>query len=70
MLECNIVMFICRLEIIERNAELISIKSGQNKVVVHAIPFSVNIYSNDELVITANARGLMRFEHMRHKPEQ
>lgn len=59
-----------KLEIEERTAEFVSVKSGQNKVIIYAIPFTIKVYSGDELVITANARGLMRFEHMRHKPEQ
>ncbi|KAJ9579720.1 hypothetical protein L9F63_004646 [Diploptera punctata] len=59
-----------KLEVVERNTEFITIKCGENKIIVNSIPFSVNVYSDDELVISANARGLMRFEHMRHKPEQ
>ncbi|XP_029842481.2 neutral alpha-glucosidase AB isoform X2 [Ixodes scapularis] len=38
---------------------------GGNRAVVHASPFSVEVYSGDQLVIVANARGLMRFEHHR-----
>jgi hypothetical protein len=58
------------LKVIQRTAELISVKAGANKVTVHAIPFHVDLFSGDELVISVNARGLMRFEHFRPKPEQ
>ncbi|PSN57770.1 hypothetical protein C0J52_07257 [Blattella germanica] len=58
-----------KLEVVERTAEFVSIKSGPNTVQVHAIPFRVDLYSGDQLVISANARGLMRFEHLRLKPE-
>lgn len=65
-----IFVFCDRLKVIERTAELVSIEAGANKVTVHAIPFHVDLFSGDELVISVNARGLMRFEHMRLKPEQ
>ncbi|XP_069692372.1 neutral alpha-glucosidase AB [Periplaneta americana] len=59
-----------KLEIAERTADFVTVKSGSNKVIVHAAPFRVDLYSGDQLVISANARGLMKFEHLRHKPEQ
>lgn len=59
-----------KLTVIEKTAEFISVMAGANKVTVHAIPFRVDLFSGDQLVISANARGLMRFEHMRPKPEQ
>jgi alpha 1,3-glucosidase len=66
----SISLFCDRLTVIEKTAEFISVKAGANRVTVHAIPFRVDLYSDDQLVISANARGLMRFEHMRPKPEQ
>lgn len=63
-------MFWDRLNIIEKTAEFVSVNAGANRVTVYAIPFRVDFFSRDELVISANARGLMRFEHMRQKPEQ
>jgi alpha 1,3-glucosidase len=58
------------LTVIEKTAEFISVKAGAKRVVIHAIPFRVDLFSEDQLVISANARGLMRFEHIRPKPEQ
>ena len=63
-------MFLDRLNIIEKTAEFVSLSAGTNRVTVHAIPFRVDLFSGDKLVISANARGLMRFEHMRRKPER
>lgn len=63
-------MFLDRLNIIEKTAEFISLSAGANRVTVYAIPFRVDLFSGDQLVISANARGLMRFEHIRQKPEQ
>jgi alpha 1,3-glucosidase len=63
-------VFFDRLKVIERTAEFVSVKAGANKVTVHAIPFHVDLFTGDQLVISANARGLMRFEHIRPKPEQ
>lgn len=58
-----------KLEVVEKAASQISIVNGQNKAVIHVSPFKIDLYSGDQLVISANARGLMRFEHLRTKPE-
>jgi alpha 1,3-glucosidase len=63
-------VFSGRLNIIEKTAEFISLNAGGNRVTVHAIPFRVDLFSGDQLIISANARGLLRFEHMRRKLEQ
>jgi alpha 1,3-glucosidase len=63
-------VFSDRLNIIEKTAEFVSVNAGANRVTIHASPFRVDLFSGDELVISANARGLMRFEHIRLKPEQ
>ncbi|KAI7690550.1 hypothetical protein SSS_04504 [Sarcoptes scabiei] len=41
----------------------------KNKVIVHADPFRMDIYSGQDLVIVANQRGLFNFEHFRTKPK-
>ncbi|XP_015603638.1 neutral alpha-glucosidase AB [Cephus cinctus] len=58
-----------KLELVERSTDSVTVSNGQNKVVLYAKPFRVDLYSDDQLVISANARGLMRFEHLRTKPE-
>jgi len=43
---------------------------GNNRVVINAKPFKMDIFSNDVLVVSANARGLMKFEQSRLKDEK
>lgn len=40
-----------------------------NKVVVKANPFRIDVYSDNKLVISGNQRGLFKFEHYRPKPK-
>nr|CAD7440543.1 unnamed protein product [Timema bartmani] len=61
---------LAKLEVLERSAEHVTIKAGDNKVKIYATPFRLDFYSGDHLVISSNARGLMRFEHIRQKPEK
>ncbi|CAG2067395.1 unnamed protein product, partial [Timema podura] len=61
---------LAKLEVLERSAEHVTIKSGDNKVKVYGAPFRLDFFSGDHLVISSNARGLMRFEHIRQKPEK
>lgn len=57
-----------RLDLLEKTSEKAVVKSGHNKVEIYANPFRVDVYRGSELVISTNARGLMRFEHLRPKP--
>lgn len=41
--------------------------AGTNKAVIHAEPFTIDFYRNDVLFVTTNAKGLLRFEHLRKK---
>ncbi|XP_075723711.1 glucosidase 2 subunit alpha isoform X13 [Rhipicephalus microplus] len=38
---------------------------GKHRAIVRASPLVVEVYSNGQLVLVANARGLLRFEHYR-----
>ncbi|XP_012277240.1 neutral alpha-glucosidase AB [Orussus abietinus] len=58
-----------KLNSVTQTAESITVTSGSNKAVLLIDPFRVDLYSQDILVVSANARGLMRFEHIRTKPE-
>lgn len=60
---------ISKLTLVERTADHVIVTNGGNKVILYAIPFRVDLYSQDLLVVSANARGLMRFEHYRTKPK-
>ena len=60
---------VSKIDSVEKSETSVTVKSGANKAVLFLKPFKVDLYSQDELVISANARGLMRFEHIRKKPE-
>ncbi|XP_054006859.1 neutral alpha-glucosidase AB [Hylaeus anthracinus] len=61
---------ISELTLVERTSDHITVKNGVNKVILYPTPFKVDLYSEDALVVSANARGLMRFEHHRVKPKK
>ena len=48
----------------------LTVTNGKGKVVVTAEPLRLDFYSDGELVLSANARNLMRFEHTREKKEK
>lgn len=59
------------LEVVSQDAEKLVVKCGSNKVVLNGNPYRLDVYSGDRLVVSANARGLMKFEHYRMKePEK
>lgn len=58
-----------KLTLVEKTTTHITVANGPNKAILHVSPFKIDVYSGDRLVISANARGLMRFEHIREKPE-
>lgn len=45
---------------------LVTSKSG--KVIIYNVPFKMEFYQLDELALTVNGLGLMRYEHLRVKP--
>ena len=52
------------------NEKSFTLKSGQNKVEVILEPLRLDFYSNEVLVVSANARQLMRFEATKEKTEE
>lgn len=50
------------------NEIVVTAKSSRNRAHIYAAPFRVDFYSNDVLTVSANAKGLMKFEHLRRKP--
>lgn len=56
------------MDFVESTAETITVTKGENKAILYINPFKVELYSQGILTISANARGLMRFEHLRTKP--
>lgn len=53
----------------DRSEEGFTLKFGSSRAVVQAKPLKVDVYSGNTLVVSANARGLLKFEHYRKKPE-
>lgn len=60
---------VSKIDSVDKSEESVTVNSGPNKAVLYLKPFRVDLFSRDKLVISANARGLMRFEHIRKKPE-
>lgn len=58
-----------KLTLVEKTKDNVVLRNGENKVILYANPFRADLYSQDVLVVSANARGLMRFEHHRAKPK-
>lgn len=59
-----------RLEIVNRDDSHIELKSAQNnRVTVYARPLRVDFFIGDYLVTSLNSKNLLKFEHLRSKPE-
>lgn len=56
------------IKVTEKSESQIVITAGANRAVIVAKPFRIDFYQNDVLTVSANAKGLMRFEHTRTKP--
>lgn len=56
------------LKVDSKTDKEIVVSSGPNKAVVNGSPFKIDFYNGDKLVVSANAKGLMKFEHLRTKP--
>ena len=59
---------VSRITVHESSDKTLEVTSGNNKAIISASPFRIDFYSNDVLTVSANAKGLMRFEHLRTKP--
>ncbi|KAJ6649262.1 Neutral alpha-glucosidase AB, partial [Pseudolycoriella hygida] len=46
----------------------IQVASNSGKVFINNLPFKMEFYQQDSLVLTVNGLGLMRYEHLRNKP--
>ena len=66
-----------RLSVVHKDDKSLTIQSEsdgvqetKNKVVLTYDPFKLDFYSGDQLVVSANPRGLFTFEHMRDKTDE
>nr|WBW70124.1 venom protein [Lampona murina] len=55
------------LQVVSQDNEKMVISFGPNKAILTGSPFRLDVFSGDQLVISANARGLMKFEQYRFK---
>lgn len=58
-----------KIQLTSQDDKAFKVKFGTNSATINLSPFLVEIYSGEQLVIVANARGLMRFEHFRPKEQ-
>ncbi|GAB0095795.1 neutral alpha-glucosidase AB [Sergentomyia squamirostris] len=52
-----------------KNEGEVVVESGNNRAVILSSPFRIDFFSGENLVVSANGKGLMKFEHLRKKPE-
>lgn len=62
-------IFFYRLELVQKSNDKLIVKSGDNSVHIQAKPLRIDFYNGDDLVVSANSRGLLRFEFLRQKPQ-
>lgn len=55
------------MEILDKNQDIVAVRNGDNKAVIYAKPFKIEIFKNEALVSVINDRGLFEFEHYRVK---
>ena len=67
--QCRQFLIFCySLKIEELSSDSLSFSFGGNgKAVLLAKPFRLDVFENEKLVISVNARGLLNFEHQRPK---
>lgn len=58
------------IKVLSSSPSEITVSSGNNKVVINGSPLKIDFYENGVLSVSLNAKGLMRFEHLRAKPER
>ena len=55
------------ISVVSRDDKKIVLSLGSSSAVLHFNPLRVDFYSGDNLVLSTNARGMMKFEHLRHR---
>ncbi len=50
-------------------ASQIQVTSQSGKVIIYNNPFKMEFYQGDQLVVTVNGLGLMRYEHLQARPD-
>jgi len=55
------------LELLSRDSSQVVVKTTTSKIVIGLAPFRIDVLVDDTPVISVNARGLLKFEHLRVK---
>ncbi|KAL1518283.1 hypothetical protein ABEB36_001927 [Hypothenemus hampei] len=61
---------VAKLEVLDKSAESLTVKSGDNKVILTAKPLKLEFFHRESLVSAVNENGLFAFEHYRTKPAE
>lgn len=56
------------MKVTSKTDSLITVTSGPNEAVIQTSPFKIDFYQNKVLTVSVNAKGLMKFEHLRVRP--
>lgn len=63
-------LFNCRLEVLDKSSNAITVQYDDNKATIRTNPFKIELFKNNVLVSVINERGLFNFEHYRTKPTE
>ncbi|XP_062540279.1 neutral alpha-glucosidase AB-like [Armigeres subalbatus] len=54
--------------LIESSEFTVNIRDKTSRAEIHKKPFRIDFYNQDKLMVSANAKGMLKFEHSREKP--
>lgn len=54
----------------DRSGNTLTFSKGSSRLVINLDPLRINVYSDDDPVISINSQGLLKFEHTRTRPER
>jgi len=55
------------ITVLKQDKESVILGLGNNKAVLTYNPLRLDFYSGENLMVSANARGMLKYEHLRHK---
>ena len=63
------IFFSRSLSVEKQSADGLTLNFGKSMVLVQAEPLRIDVVVNNELLVSINSRGLLKFEHTRRKEE-
>ena len=67
MLHLLLPFYIFSIKILDKSSESVTIGLEKNKILLSAKPFRLDVISEDQPILSINAQGLLKFEHLRNK---